>query len=302
MSDAHTIVVTGASSGIGAAAVRLFHEAGHQVVVVGRDPQRTAAVADALDCAPRYICDFTRLDDVRRLAAQLQAHHPRIDVLANNSGGMFDGFAVTADGFERTLQVNHLAPALLTRLLARNLVEAGGRVVWTSSMSIRMQKQVKVDWLAAVPLAPAAQPTVADLHPLVRNSQAASGTFHPLARYAQAKLAMTHVAVEMNRRYSDRGLASVAFHPGVIASNFGSGTDTFIGRAYRGRLVKALFTSPTTAAQRLARLALGTPGVDFQPGTYVQGRGAKSFPGSDDASVAQQVWDRTENLLATIVD
>src|ERR1700691_229802 len=94
-----TIVITGASDGIGAAAARRLHEDGSQVVVVGRSPRKTQAVAREID-ADYFLADFTRFDDVRKLAADLDHAYPRIDVLANNAGGIFGDRAKTIDGFE----------------------------------------------------------------------------------------------------------------------------------------------------------------------------------------------------------
>jgi NAD(P)-dependent dehydrogenase (short-subunit alcohol dehydrogenase family) len=108
-----TIVITGASDGIGAAGARQLHQDGHRVVFVGRSPAKTQAIAGELG-AECFLADFTRLDDVRTLAAALDRACPRIDVLVNNAGGIFGDRAKTADGFEKTFQVNHLAPFLLT--------------------------------------------------------------------------------------------------------------------------------------------------------------------------------------------
>jgi hypothetical protein len=126
------VVITGASDGIGAAAARRLHADGHTVVIVGRSVGKTRAVAAELG-ADSYVADFTRLDDVARLAGQLRAACPRIDVLANNAGGMFGEKTTTADGFEKTFQVNHLAPFLLTRLLLDTLITSRASVLQTSS-------------------------------------------------------------------------------------------------------------------------------------------------------------------------
>ena len=120
---AKTIVVTGASDGIGAAAARQLHEDGHTVVVVGRSPDKTRQVAESIG-ADYEVADFADLRTVRRLAAKLAQRYPRIDVLANNAGGVFGTRDKTADGFEKTFQVNHLAPFLLTTLLLPTLLTA----------------------------------------------------------------------------------------------------------------------------------------------------------------------------------
>src|SRR3954447_11972948 len=132
--EGKTIVITGASAGVGAAAARQLADLGADVVVVGRSPDKTAAVARSIGTEP-LVADFARLSDVRRLAEQLLERCPKIDVLANNAGGIFPRRTVTEDGHELTFQVNHLAPFLLTALLRDRLVETGGsRVITTSSV------------------------------------------------------------------------------------------------------------------------------------------------------------------------
>lgn len=134
-----TIVVTGASSGIGAVAAERLAAGGDRVAVVGRDAERTRAVADRIGATP-FVADFERLDDVRTLAANLLRRFDGIDVLANNAGGLYHDRRLTVDGHERTIQLNHLAPFLLTRLLRSRLVETAAtgrdvRVVSTASMA-----------------------------------------------------------------------------------------------------------------------------------------------------------------------
>ena len=109
------VVLTGASSGIGRKAAGALAAAGARVAVVGRNPERTRAVAEEIG-GDAFVADFDRLDDVRDLADALLARYDGIDVLANNAGGLVSHRAETVDGHERTIQSNHLAPFLLTRL------------------------------------------------------------------------------------------------------------------------------------------------------------------------------------------
>ena len=127
-----TIVITRASDGVGAAAARSLRSAGHAVVVVGRSPAKTRQVAKELG-SDHSVVDFARLTEVRHLAAEIDKTYPRIDVLANNAGGVFDRQHRTVDGFESTLQINHLAPFLLTNLLLPKLLESRTSVIQTAS-------------------------------------------------------------------------------------------------------------------------------------------------------------------------
>ena len=99
-----TVIITGASSGIGKAAAKQLKAKGADVVIVGRDPEKTKAVGEALN-VPYYVADFTDLAQVRKLGETLRAAYPRIDVLINNAGGIYrDKREVTKDGFERTFR------------------------------------------------------------------------------------------------------------------------------------------------------------------------------------------------------
>lgn len=127
-----TVVVTGASAGIGAAAARRLHRLGATVVRVGRSATKTAAVAAALGVTPELV-DFADLSSVRRLGERLLSRLDHIDVLLNNAGGTWTKRRTTVDGHEMTFQVNHLAPFLLTGLLRERLEPSAARVVTTSS-------------------------------------------------------------------------------------------------------------------------------------------------------------------------
>ncbi|HEY0216414.1 MAG TPA: SDR family NAD(P)-dependent oxidoreductase, partial [Cellulomonas sp.] len=141
-----TIVVTGASDGIGAAAARLLaQDPANRLVLVGRSAVKTAAVAVETGAAYSFTADFAELDQVRRLAEDLRGACDRIDVLANNAGGIFSGPVLTVDGIERTFQVNHLAPYLLTRLLRDTLARSGASVVATSSVGARLFGRLELD-------------------------------------------------------------------------------------------------------------------------------------------------------------
>jgi NAD(P)-dependent dehydrogenase (short-subunit alcohol dehydrogenase family) len=108
-----TVILTGATRGIGRAAALELARRGVELAIVGRDPARvdkTAAEAGAVaNGTPihRHVADLSQLDEVRRLAAELLDRHPRIDVLANNAGAMFTSRHLTDDGFEQTFALRY---------------------------------------------------------------------------------------------------------------------------------------------------------------------------------------------------
>lgn len=274
MSETRTVVITGASDGIGAAAARKLHQDGDHVVLVGRSPEKTRSVADEIG-AQYHLADFTRLDDVRELAAELNATYPRIDVLANNAGGIFGDRTKTVDGFERTFQINHLAPFLLTRLLHETLIASTATVIQTSSAAARMAGKLVLDDLEH------------------------DNDFSPLRAYGTAKLENILFTRELHRRYRSAGLSAVAFHPGAVASSFGTTSTSFLKYITNNRLARALMITPEKGADQLVWLARTSPGIDWTPGAYYEKRkpAKRPHPQALDDDLARRLWERSEQLL-----
>jgi NAD(P)-dependent dehydrogenase (short-subunit alcohol dehydrogenase family) len=269
-----TIVITGASDGIGAASARQLHAAGERVVIVGRDPVKTDNVARRLG-VDSFTADFSDLAQVRELAARLREKYERIDVLANNAGGIFADRELTVDGFETTFQVNHLAPFLLTTLLLDRLVDSGASVIQTSSEAARSFARFDID----------------DLQGERRYSAGAA--------YGNGKLANVLFTKELHRRYGDAGLHAVAFHPGVIASSFAGASHGVMRWFYTSRLTKPFLASNDIGGSRLTWLALGKPGVDWEPGGfYANNRLARTNRLADDPALAKMLWDRSAEMIA----
>lgn len=271
-----TIVITGASDGIGAAGARRLHADGHTVVVVGRSPEKTRAVAVDLG-VESHVADFTRLDDVRELARQLRARHERIDVLVNNAGGVFGERTPTEDGFEKTLQVNHLAPFLLTTLLLDTLLASRATVVQTSSIAARLYGGL-------------------DLLDLGNERRYSANK-----AYGDAKLANILFTRELHGRFHARGLSAVAFHPGLVATSFASDTtSTGMRLVYGNPLARRLITGPARGADQLVWLAEGVPGVGWRSGEYYEKRAvpARVNPQSRDADLAHRLWELSDQLTA----
>lgn len=264
-----TVVVTGANSGIGLAAAKAFAIAGARVALVGRDRGRLdnalgllATLARGSEAAPAaYQTDFARLDDVRALATTLSETYPSIDVLANNAGGSFAGLTTTVDGFELTIQVNHLAPFLLTNLLHDRIV--GGRVVHTTSGAHRL----------------------GHLDPAKLTAPAVYRTF-PV--YGASKQATILFAAEAARRWPD--ISSFSYHPGVVRTRFGRHS-TVVSSCYK--LMPGLRT-PADGADTLVWMA-GAPLTALENGGYYQDRKRRTpSPAASDPAIATALWSASE--------
>jgi len=276
MSDTpKTIVITGASDGVGAAAAKQLHHRGHHVVVVGRSPAKTAAVAGPLR-ADYFVADFAELGQVRRLAGELLARYPHIDVLANNAGGLLGSTRqTTVDGFEKTFQVNHLAPFLLTNLLMQRLIDSRASVINTSSVGNRVFGHI-------------------DIHDLNHER-----SYKAQKAYGDAKLANILFTKELHRRYHGSGISTAAFHPGAVASNFGSEAhNPALDLIYRTPLAKLVMISPDKGSSQLVWLATSEPGHAWTSGEYYA-RGKPGHPNKQAANpvLAQQLWDRSAKMV-----
>ena len=262
-------VITGASSGIGERAAVRLAEAGWDVAVVGRNRERTHAVALATGGTP-FIADFDRLDEVRSLAASILEQYPRIDVLANNAGGLVHRRGRSEDGHERTIQHNHLAPFVLTNLLLPRLEASRARVIATASYANRWA-QLDLDDLDF------------DHRPWLGGWRA----------YGTAKLANILFTRELARRSS---VGAYAFHPGYVSTGFAQDTTLlkiaqFVGRGHLGR------TAEQGAAPLVHLATVET--VPAPSGTYFDGLkpGGRVHRAAKDPALAEALWERTAGLV-----
>ncbi|GAA4367681.1 SDR family NAD(P)-dependent oxidoreductase [Paeniglutamicibacter cryotolerans] len=273
--DSKTIVITGASNGIGAAAARKLSALGHQVVLVGRNRERTAALASELKSG-YFLADFSDLAEVRELAANLRAAHPRIDILANNAGGIFtDVRQESHDGHELTFQVNYLSPFLLTSLLLDRLVASHGTVVNTSSVASRLYGHLDLENLES------------------------RGSYTAARAYGTAKLAQILFTGELQRQYGPAGLNAAAFHPGIVSSGFSAGPGDAMRGVYQNRWIKPFLTRPEKGADTLVFLATTPAGTGWKPGSYFVRRKLSKVPGqASDTALSTALWERSKALLA----
>lgn len=273
---ARTIVITGASDGIGASAARTLAKTGDRIVVVGRSAEKTQAVAEDIG-ADHFVTDFAALSQVRVLASQLKEKYPRIDVLVNNAGGIMGRREVTVDGHEKTFQVNHLAPFLLTNELM-DVLTASKAIVINTSSAANAFGNVDVDDLDA------------------------AGKYSTNRAYGTAKLENILFTTELHYRYHGAGISTAAFHPGGVATNFAADSTSWFRFAYK-TFIKRFMLTPEQGADTLVWLVSSQPGQDWVSGAYYAKRAlAKANKQAYDSDLARKLWERSEAIVSLDLD
>jgi NAD(P)-dependent dehydrogenase (short-subunit alcohol dehydrogenase family) len=271
LTERRRVVLTGASSGIGLAAAVELARRGDEVVLVGRDPARLAAAADRVREAggerpALFRADFAVLDDVRQLAEQLGTAYDRIDVLANNAGAIVLHPRTTVDGFELSIQANHLAPFLLSNLL-RDRVR---RIVNTASDAHR---------------GGALDPD--DLNRPLRGYRA-------FRAYGTSKQANILFTAEAARRWPD--LPSYSFHPGVVRTRFANESRIVA----LGMKLAPFLRSPQKGAQTLVWLACQDSARLVSGGYYADRRLRRPRPRAADPELAGRLWLASERAVGLV--
>jgi len=198
-----TIVITGATSGIGRIAAIRLAKMGARLVVVARDRDRAEKTLTELRHAgpgqshSAHFADLSTMGEVKWVGAEIAAAEPRIDVLINNAGSLFSSRQVTAEGLERTFATNHMAYFILTQMLLPSLTAgAPARIVNTASGAHR-GNQIDFD----------------DLQ-MTRGYRAKNA-------YGRTKLCNILFTRELARRLAGTGVTANCLHPGFVATGLG---------------------------------------------------------------------------------
>ncbi len=272
------VLLTGATRGIGRAAAIQLARDGAELALVGRDPERVQAVAVEARAAGgggpvhEHVVDLASMAEVRALAEEVRGSYGQIDVLANNAGALFASRKETAEGFEQTFALNHLAPFLLTNLLRDRL--AGGRVVTTSSDA---HKAGHLD---------------------LDDLQSERKSYAAMRVYGISKLCNILFTRELARRAPE--LHANCFHPGVVRTGFGK-NDNGIWKVLT-TVGSPFFRSPERGARSLVWLALSEEASTLN-GEYVQDEKVLQPSGqARDEILAEGLWERSAELVGLPVD
>ena len=272
-----TVVITGATSGIGeVAAIRLAGQ-GARIVFVARDTKRADATLNKLRSANSaadhvvHLADLSLLAEQKRVAGEIAAE-PRIDVLINNAGALFNRRIETADGLETTFALNHMSYFTITHLLLDRLkATPGARIVSTSSRAHRGAK-LNFDDLQAR-----------------RN-------FRGFQVYGRSKLCNIFFTRALAKRLAGSGVTANCLHPGFVATRFGDQSGGFLQRAVA--VGKSLFAiSEEDGAKTIIYLA-SSPDVATVSGEYfneckVETPSAQARSDAD----AQRLWNISDQIM-----
>lgn len=275
-----TIVVTGATSGIGLETARALARRGARVIACARSRERGRA---ALDDGARaglagtvelVVFDLASLADVRRGAAEILARTERLDVLVNNAAAMRSRRSTTEDGHETTFAVNHLGPFLLTNLLLDRLRDAPrARVVNVAARAHRRCPALRLD-----------DPTFAR-------------GYSATAAYNHSKLANVAFTIELARRLEGSRVVTSAVHPGLVRSELGANGELRGLTGLAWRLIQPLLMSPVDGARSTVHAATA-PELATVSGVYLEG--GEICPPSSAArntEAARRLWTFSEALV-----
>ncbi|MGH8111581.1 MAG: SDR family oxidoreductase [Rhodanobacteraceae bacterium] len=278
-----TVMVTGATSGIGLEAAVVLARRGARVVITGRDPARIAAALARIrehsgsNAVEALQADFASRAAVRRLAAEFLAKYPRLDVLVNNAGSVNPKRTLTAEGIETTFAVNHLAPFLLTNLLIERVIaSAPARIVNVASVA-HTRGELDFDDLDF------------------------KRGYHIMRAYARSKLANVLFTRELARRLAGTGVTVNAVHPGTVATGiWGHGAPA---SRVAGALFSIVFTparlfmlTPERGAQTIVYAATSSD-LDGKTGLYLEkNQPTQAAPLALDDALAARLWDVSARL------
>lgn len=266
--DGKTVVLTGASAGIGLETARVLAHRGARVVMVCRNRSKSEPLLQEAPRSELVIADLSLSTGVRSASEEILARCPRIDVLINNAGAIFDRYAETAEGIERTFALNHLAYFQLTQLLLERLKSsAPARIINVAS---RAHARAVLD--------------LGDLQG--KRSWSARDI------YSKSKLMNVMYTYALARRLEGTGVTANCLHPGVIASEFGKSGSGVVRGFFS--LARPFLSSTADGAKTTLRLACDPSLSNISGRYFADEREIASSSESHDRAKQESLWAESE--------
>jgi len=271
-----TVVITGATSGIGQVAAEKLAAMGARLVLVARDKTRGEAELTRLQALSSgvnhsiHYADLSRMAEVKRVAAEIAAAEPRIHVLINNAGALFGTRQVTVDGLELTFATNHMSYFILTHGLRDRLRAAAPARVVNVASDAHKGKKLDFDDL-----------------------QSAKG-YRGFYVYGRSKLCNILYTRELARRWEGSGVTANSLHPGFVSTRFGDQSGGMLSFAVRA--AKAFAISPEKGAETIVYLASSEDAAQANGLYYYKCRPATPTKEAQDDDSARRLWQASEKL------
>ena len=269
-------MVTGATSGIGMVTSQVLAQAGAEVIVVGRNKEKSEATVDRIrqqtgnPTVEYMLADLSSQAAIRQLAETFKRQHERLDVLVNNAGAFFLWRQQSVDGIEMTFALNHMGYFLLTNLLLDKLkASAPARVINVSSGSHRGER-------------------------INFNHLQGKRFYNGFRAYGESKLANIYFTYELARRLEGTGVTVNAMHPGFVATNIGT-NNGWIVRAIRP-LMDLFALSAEEGADTINYLAVSKEVENITGKYFIKRKAVSSSPISYDESLARRLWQVSMKL------
>ena len=268
-----TVLVTGATAGIGRVTAKELANMGAKVVFIARNEEKARVTAAWIGAetgnkdVSYLLADFASLAQVRAAAERFSAEHGALDVLVNNAGAVFFNRQESEDGIEKTFAVNHLAPFLLTNLLLKSLRKGRKPRVVTVSSGAHVGAKLDFDDLEL------------------------KQGYGSMKAYGRSKLANLLFTFELSRRLEGSGITANALHPGFVASEFAKNNGFLVRALMPLAQLAGRAVSPEEGAKTSIYLA-SSPEVEGVSGKYfVKSKEASSSEASRDTSAMIRLWE-----------
>jgi NAD(P)-dependent dehydrogenase (short-subunit alcohol dehydrogenase family) len=286
-SEVKTVVITGATSGIGKAIALKMAALGYKLIIIARDETKIKQLLHEITHKTNniklkyYIVDLSNLQRVHQVGQIITSENPVIDILINNAGIFSAERKVTKEGFELTFATNYLGPFLLTHSLLNSLCKSNDAQILNVSSSAHFMG--RVHW----------------------NDLGMAKRWFGFKAYGQSKLLVNLFSFELARKLSEASIRVNAIHPGVVRTNLGGNGEplkTHNAETIMGRIVNKFGISPEESAQAIVNVLTEKK---FQKTTgkyFSMDKLARSSLKSRKKEDQKKIWDVSYTMLKRILD
>jgi len=272
-------LVTGATDGIGKVSARVLAEMGAKVIIVGRNPEKSAAVLTELKSVSGnenidlLLADLAFMQEVRDLAEQVISRYDRLDVLLNNAGGYFAKHEITSDGLEMTFALNHMSYFLLTNKLMGLLKSSVPARIVNVSSDAHYGVDIEFDNLNG------------------------EQDYKAWKAYQKSKLANVLFTYELLKKVP-ADITVNCLHPGFVATNFGNNNGGFVSPVLK--IAKRISAIDPEEGAKTSIFLCSSPEIEEVSGKYFfKCQPKTSSRESRNMDTAKRLWQISSDIAST---